>query len=147
MPGGVGKGGLVSAPRGLVLACPARGLPGMELDRGPDAFSTTRSLARLRAVHRPPVGGRVAPPPPAPGPAPEDNGLPPLAPAAQGKPYHISALYVVDLERFRELAAGDKLRIVYDQLAKDPNSLSNLDQVGGWEQGGRNPPPGERGVG
>ena len=46
----------------------------------------------------------------------------------QGKPYHISALYVVDLKRFRETAAGDQLRVVYDQLSKDPNSLSNLDQ-------------------
>jgi UDP-glucose:glycoprotein glucosyltransferase len=46
----------------------------------------------------------------------------------QGKPYHISALYVVDLERFRAMAAGDQLRIIYDRLSKDPNSLSNLDQ-------------------
>ncbi|GAX78494.1 hypothetical protein CEUSTIGMA_g5933.t1 [Chlamydomonas eustigma] len=46
----------------------------------------------------------------------------------QGKPYHISALYLVDLKRFRALAAGDNLRIVYDQLSKDPNSLANLDQ-------------------
>jgi UDP-glucose:glycoprotein glucosyltransferase len=28
----------------------------------------------------------------------------------QGKPYHISALYLVDLQRFRSMAAGDKLR-------------------------------------
>ncbi|KAG2487497.1 hypothetical protein HYH03_013916 [Edaphochlamys debaryana] len=46
----------------------------------------------------------------------------------QGKPYHISALYLVDLRRFRQLAAGDQLRVVYDQLSKDPNSLANLDQ-------------------
>lgn len=46
----------------------------------------------------------------------------------QGKPYHISALYVVDLVRFRRMAAGDTLRAVYDQLSRDPNSLSNLDQ-------------------
>lgn len=46
----------------------------------------------------------------------------------RGLPYHISALYVVDLERFRQLAAGDALRIMYEQLSKDPNSLSNLDQ-------------------
>ena len=46
----------------------------------------------------------------------------------QGKSYHISALYVVDLVRFRRMAAGDTLRAVYDQLSKDPNSLSNLDQ-------------------
>ena len=44
------------------------------------------------------------------------------------KPYHISALYVVDLVRFRRMAAGDHLRAVYDQLSRDPNSLSNLDQ-------------------
>ena len=46
----------------------------------------------------------------------------------RGKPYHISALYVVDLKRFRELAAGDQLRGMYDQLSKDPGSLANLDQ-------------------
>ncbi|GLI71786.1 hypothetical protein VaNZ11_017131 [Volvox africanus] len=46
----------------------------------------------------------------------------------QGKPYHISALYLVDLKRFRQIAAGDQLRVVYDQLSKDPNSLANLDQ-------------------
>lgn len=45
-----------------------------------------------------------------------------------GKPYHISALYVVDLKRFRELAAGDRLRGQYHALSADPNSLSNLDQ-------------------
>mmetsp|Transcript_15299 Transcript_15299/g.41363 ORF Transcript_15299/g.41363 Transcript_15299/m.41363 type:complete len:1550 (+) Transcript_15299:445-5094(+) len=46
----------------------------------------------------------------------------------RGKPYHISALYLVDLKRFRAMAAGDQLRVVYDQLSKDPNSLANLDQ-------------------
>jgi UDP-glucose:glycoprotein glucosyltransferase len=46
----------------------------------------------------------------------------------RGRPYHISALYVVNLERFRALAAGDRLRVIYDSLSKDPNSLSNLDQ-------------------
>lgn len=46
----------------------------------------------------------------------------------QGLPYHISALYVVDLVRFRALAAGDRLRQQYHQLSADPNSLSNLDQ-------------------
>ncbi|KAH6614711.1 glycosyltransferase family 24 protein [Chaetomium sp. MPI-SDFR-AT-0129] len=44
------------------------------------------------------------------------------------KPYHISALYVVDLHRFRELAAGDRLRQQYHSLSADPNSLANLDQ-------------------
>jgi len=46
----------------------------------------------------------------------------------RGNPYHISALYVVDLFRFRTIAAGDQLRATYSQLAPDPNSLSNLDQ-------------------
>ncbi|KAK1287551.1 UDP-glucose:glycoprotein glucosyltransferase [Acorus calamus] len=46
----------------------------------------------------------------------------------RGKPYHISALYVVDLARFRQTAAGDNLRVFYETLSKDPNSLSNLDQ-------------------
>ena len=36
----------------------------------------------------------------------------------RGLPYHISALYVVDLQRFRAMAAGDQLRVVYDNLAK-----------------------------
>ncbi|CAI5474862.1 unnamed protein product [Closterium sp. Yama58-4] len=46
----------------------------------------------------------------------------------RGKPYHISALYVVDLVRFRRMAAGDTLRVIYESLSKDPNSLANLDQ-------------------
>ncbi|KAK1147420.1 killer toxin resistant protein [Aspergillus melleus] len=46
----------------------------------------------------------------------------------RGQPYHISALYVVDLNRFRALAAGDRLRGQYQMLSADPNSLSNLDQ-------------------
>ncbi|KAH7886870.1 glycosyltransferase family 24 protein [Phlebopus sp. FC_14] len=46
-----------------------------------------------------------------------------------GRPYHISALYVVDLVRFREMAAGDILRSSYQMLSADPNSLANLDQV------------------
>ncbi|KAH3745546.1 UDP-glucose:glycoprotein glucosyltransferase 1 [Pelomyxa schiedti] len=45
-----------------------------------------------------------------------------------GKPYHISALFVVDLVKFRKMAAGDMFRAHYDSLARDPNSLSNLDQ-------------------
>ncbi len=45
-----------------------------------------------------------------------------------GRPYHISALYVVDLVRFRRVAAGDRLRGQYQALSQDPNSLSNLDQ-------------------
>ncbi|KAL2363048.1 hypothetical protein RJZ56_004079 [Blastomyces dermatitidis] len=46
----------------------------------------------------------------------------------RGLPYHISALYVVDLNRFRAIAAGDKLRGQYHTLSADPASLSNLDQ-------------------
>lgn len=42
--------------------------------------------------------------------------------------YHISALYVVDLDRFRKMAAGDLLRHHYQKLSSDPASLSNLDQ-------------------
>eukprot|EP01101_Sappina_pedata_P013594 TRINITY_DN9864_c0_g1_i1.p1 TRINITY_DN9864_c0_g1~~TRINITY_DN9864_c0_g1_i1.p1 ORF type:complete len:1336 (-),score=421.23 TRINITY_DN9864_c0_g1_i1:62-3634(-) len=45
-----------------------------------------------------------------------------------GKTYHISALYVVDLVRFRQLAAGDQMRSTYQMLSQDPNSLANLDQ-------------------
>lgn len=46
----------------------------------------------------------------------------------RGKPYHISALYVVDLKRFRQLAAGDRLRGQYQALSRDGGSLANLDQ-------------------
>ncbi|AEO67685.1 glycosyltransferase family 24 protein [Thermothielavioides terrestris NRRL 8126] len=46
----------------------------------------------------------------------------------KGRPYHISALYVVDLRRFRALAAGDRLRQQYHTLSADPQSLANLDQ-------------------
>lgn len=66
---------------------------------------------------------------------PEPSSLPCPAPRQgfwkdhlRGRPYHISALYVVDLTRFRAMAAGDQLRIMYDNLSKDPNSLANLDQ-------------------
>ncbi|KAI6232348.1 UDP-glucose:glycoprotein glucosyltransferase 1 [Aphelenchoides besseyi] len=45
-----------------------------------------------------------------------------------GRRYHISALYVVDLAKFRQIAAGDRLRGQYQGLSSDPNSLSNLDQ-------------------
>jgi UDP-glucose:glycoprotein glucosyltransferase len=46
----------------------------------------------------------------------------------QGKPYHISALYVVDLELFRKTLVGDQLRSIYQSLSADPGSLANLDQ-------------------
>lgn len=39
-----------------------------------------------------------------------------------------SALYLVDLDRFRKVAAGDRLRQQYQGLSADPNSLANLDQ-------------------
>lgn len=39
-----------------------------------------------------------------------------------------SALYVIDLDRFRQIAAGDRLRQHYQGLSADPNSLANLDQ-------------------
>ncbi|KAL6452794.1 LOW QUALITY PROTEIN: gpt1 UDP-glucose:glycoprotein glucosyltransferase [Candida maltosa Xu316] len=42
--------------------------------------------------------------------------------------YHISALFVVDLDKFRSIRAGDRLRTHYQKLSSDPNSLSNLDQ-------------------
>ena len=45
-----------------------------------------------------------------------------------GRPYHISALFVVDLHKFRRRGYGDQYRIFYDNLSKDPNSLANLDQ-------------------
>ena len=35
----------------------------------------------------------------------------------RGKPYHISALYVVDLETFRRTLVGDQLRATYQQLS------------------------------
>ncbi len=43
--------------------------------------------------------------------------------------FNFSALYVVDLKKFRKVAAGDRLRGQYQGLSQDPNSLSNLDQV------------------
>lgn len=42
--------------------------------------------------------------------------------------YHISALFVVDLARFRETQAGNRIRMHYQKLSSDPGSLSNLDQ-------------------
>jgi len=45
-----------------------------------------------------------------------------------GMHYHISALFVVNLELFRAQAAGDHLRDVYQALTEDPSSLANLDQ-------------------
>jgi UDP-glucose:glycoprotein glucosyltransferase len=45
-----------------------------------------------------------------------------------GRPYHISALFVVDMVAFRAQAVGDRLRTHYQALVMDPNSLANLDQ-------------------
>lgn len=42
--------------------------------------------------------------------------------------YHISALFKVNLRRFKELGVGDKLRAHYQKLSSDENSLANLDQ-------------------
>lgn len=42
--------------------------------------------------------------------------------------YHISALYKVNLAKFREIGAGDRLRSHYQKLSSDKSSLSNLDQ-------------------
>jgi UDP-glucose:glycoprotein glucosyltransferase len=46
----------------------------------------------------------------------------------QGKNYHISALFAIDLPKFRQLGAGDWLRWHYQQLSQDAASLANLDQ-------------------
>lgn len=54
-----------------------------------------------------------------------------LASTDAPRPYHISALFVVDLVEFRRLAVGDTLRSIYHGMAGDPNSLSNLDQDSG----------------
>jgi UDP-glucose:glycoprotein glucosyltransferase len=46
----------------------------------------------------------------------------------KGLKYHISALFAINLHRFRKLAAGDWIRYYYHLLSGDPNSLANLDQ-------------------
>ena len=35
---------------------------------------------------------------------------------------------MIDLVKFRQIAAGDRLRGQYQALSQDPNSLANLDQ-------------------
>ena len=45
-----------------------------------------------------------------------------------GKNYHISAMFVVDLERFRRMGAGDKLRKHYELIVGNTKSLAYLDQ-------------------
>ena len=44
------------------------------------------------------------------------------------RPYHISALFVVDLEKFRDGGVANIYRDTYQSLTADPSSLSNLDQ-------------------
>lgn len=46
----------------------------------------------------------------------------------QGLPYHISALFVVDLKELRKKSVADIIRAQYHALSQDPNSLANLDQ-------------------
>lgn len=46
----------------------------------------------------------------------------------EATPYIDSAIYVIDLNKFRRVAAGDRLRGQYQGLSQDPNSLANLDQ-------------------
>ncbi|KAL7718211.1 UDP-glucose:glycoprotein glucosyltransferase [Entamoeba marina] len=49
--------------------------------------------------------------------------------AALGKhPYHISALFIVDLNKFRKDNVGGFYRAMYNNLTPDPNNLANLDQ-------------------
>jgi UDP-glucose:glycoprotein glucosyltransferase len=45
-----------------------------------------------------------------------------------GKRYHISAMFVVDLDRFRRMGAGDRLRKHYAKIVGGSQSLANLDQ-------------------
>jgi UDP-glucose:glycoprotein glucosyltransferase len=42
--------------------------------------------------------------------------------------YHTSSLFAIDLIKFRQMGAGDKLRAHYQTFSADPNSLANLDQ-------------------
>lgn len=42
--------------------------------------------------------------------------------------YHISAMFVVDLDRYRRMGAGDKLRTHYKKIVGNKQSLQNLDQ-------------------
>jgi UDP-glucose:glycoprotein glucosyltransferase len=46
----------------------------------------------------------------------------------RGLPYHISALFVIDMPRFRTESVGERLRAQYQPLSFDPASLANLDQ-------------------
>jgi hypothetical protein len=40
-----------------------------------------------------------------------------------------AVLSAVSTPPCRQLSAGDQLRVIYENLSKDPNSLANLDQV------------------
>ena len=46
----------------------------------------------------------------------------------KGLPYHISALFMVDIYNFKLHNTGNILRDYYQLLSPDPNSLKNLDQ-------------------
>lgn len=46
----------------------------------------------------------------------------------EGKPYHISALFVLDLKKFREMKGGDYMRATYQTLSMKADNLANLDQ-------------------
>lgn len=46
----------------------------------------------------------------------------------ENRPYHISALFLLDLPRLRDSGLADRLRRDYHMLSMDPNSLANLDQ-------------------
>lgn len=49
----------------------------------------------------------------------QDNGL---------SFYSIEPIFVINIKRIRELNAGDKLRLHYQRLSTDVNSLLNIDQ-------------------
>ena len=47
----------------------------------------------------------------------------------RGRPYHISALFIVDLKRMRKERSGDHMRSTYDMMVRQSkDNLSNLDQ-------------------
>ncbi|EPY20967.1 UDP-glucose:glycoprotein glucosyltransferase [Strigomonas culicis] len=45
-----------------------------------------------------------------------------------GRPYHISAIFLVDLQKFRSSGSADIYRFIYQEYTTDPSSLANLDQ-------------------
>ncbi|ELP85245.1 UDP-glucose glycoprotein:glucosyltransferase, putative [Entamoeba invadens IP1] len=48
--------------------------------------------------------------------------------ALNGRPYHISALFIIDFDNFRRDDVGTVYREIYNNLTPDPNNLANLDQ-------------------